>query len=204
MYWKLKWCQTNRSMKKFWYFEYHSIQRMTKSIKFEKKIVSCQFISRQFSIRAVFVMTINKSQKQSLRYVDVDIRIRECFIYNQLYVVLFKIIKKCNFHMINSNELDDLRISRRIRNIQWKKILLFFNIFNQLNFSYFTFFSLLCFSNEFKIRWLIMKIHHDAFHWFFSLEIFSWYEEMRAMKKKMNEEIYIFIIAWRKQVNVVY
>ena len=89
--------------------------------KNRKKIVSCQFIKRQFSIRAIFVMTINKSQKQSLRYVNVDIRIRKCFIHDQLYVVLFKIIKKCNFHMINFDELDDLRVSRKIRNIQWKK-----------------------------------------------------------------------------------
>ena len=76
--------------------------------KNRKKIVSCQFIKRQFFMRVVFVMIINKSQNQLLRYVDVDIRIREYFIHNQLYVVLFKIIKECNFHIINSDELDDL------------------------------------------------------------------------------------------------
>ena len=50
--------------------------------KNRRKIVSCQFIKRQFSIRAIFVITINKSQKQSLRYVDVDIRIRKYFIHD--------------------------------------------------------------------------------------------------------------------------
>ena len=64
-------------------------------------------------------MTINKSQNQSLRYVNVDIRIREYFIHDQLYVVLFKITKKkYNLHIISFDEFDDLRISRRIRNIQ--------------------------------------------------------------------------------------
>ena len=83
-----------------------------------KKIVSCQFTKRQYFIRAIFVMIINKSQNQLLRYVDVNVRTRECFIHDQLYVVLFKIIKKCNLYIINFNELDNLRVSRKIRNIQ--------------------------------------------------------------------------------------
>ena len=38
-----------------------------------KKIVFCQFTRRQYFIRLVFVITINKLQSQSFRYVDIDI-----------------------------------------------------------------------------------------------------------------------------------
>ena len=86
--------------------------------KNRSKIILCQLIKRQFSIRAVFAMIINKSQKQLLRYIDVDIKTRNYFIYNELYIALFKIIKKCNLYIINFDEFDNLRISRRIRNIQ--------------------------------------------------------------------------------------
>ena len=41
--------------------------------KSRRKIISCQFTRRQYLIRSTFVMIINKSQKQSLRYVDIDI-----------------------------------------------------------------------------------------------------------------------------------
>ena len=41
--------------------------------KSRKKIVLYQFTRRQYFIRSIFVMIINKSQKQSLRYVDIDI-----------------------------------------------------------------------------------------------------------------------------------
>ena len=38
-----------------------------------KKTVLCQFTRRQYLIRLVFAITINKSQDQSFRYVDIDI-----------------------------------------------------------------------------------------------------------------------------------
>ena len=85
--------------------------------KDRRKIVSCQFTRRQYLIRSTFVMIINKSQKQSLRYVDIDIQTRECFTHDQLYVVIFKIIKKCNFYMIIS-KIESFVAFKLIRNIQ--------------------------------------------------------------------------------------
>ena len=85
--------------------------------KSRKKIVFCQFTRRQYLIRSTFAMIINKSQKQSLRYVDIDIQTRECFTHDQSYVAIFKIIKKCNLYMIISKtkSFDALKL---IRNIQ--------------------------------------------------------------------------------------
>ena len=80
-------------------------------------MISCQFIKRQFFIRSIFVITINKSQKQSLRHVDIDIQIRECFIHEQLYVTIFKITKMNNLYMIISKS-DFVDMFRLIRNIQ--------------------------------------------------------------------------------------
>ena len=85
--------------------------------KSRKKIVSCQFTRRQYLIRSTFVMIINKSQKQSLRYVDIDIQTRECFTHDQLYVTIFKIIKKCNLYMIIS-KIESFVAFKLIRNIQ--------------------------------------------------------------------------------------
>ena len=93
--------------------------------KNRRKFISCQFIRRQFLIRLTFVIIINKSQSQSLRYVDIDIQTRECFTYEQFYVIVFKITKINNFYIIIS-ESDFVNIFRLIRNIQWTKILLSF------------------------------------------------------------------------------
>ena len=62
--------------------------------------VFCQFIKRQFFVRSIFAIIINKSQNQSLRYVSVDIQMRNYFIYNQFYVIVFKITNKHNFYII--------------------------------------------------------------------------------------------------------
>ena len=89
--------------------------------KNRRKIVSCQFLRFQFSVRSVFVITVNKSQNQSLRVVEIDIRTRECFTHDQLYVALFRVINNVNLHIITSNHVD--RITRRLKNIQWTKML---------------------------------------------------------------------------------
>lgn len=47
--------------------------------KNRRKLVPVPFTRLQFPIRPAFAMTINKSQGQSLRYVGIDIEIRECF-----------------------------------------------------------------------------------------------------------------------------
>ena len=93
--------------------------------KNRKKFVSCQFIRRQFSIRFAFVIIINKSQNQSLRYVDIDIQIRECFTHEQFYVIVFRITKMNNLYIIISKN-DFVNMFKLIRNIQWTKILLSF------------------------------------------------------------------------------
>ena len=50
--------------------------------KNRKKLIFVFFTKKQYFVRFVFVIIINKFQNQSLRYVDIDIKIRECFNYN--------------------------------------------------------------------------------------------------------------------------
>ena len=87
--------------------------------------VLCQFTRRQYSIRSIFAMIVNKSQNQSLRYVNIDIKMRNCFIHDQFYVIVSKITNKHNFHIVifELNVLSD-DFSREIISHQWKKILL--------------------------------------------------------------------------------
>ena len=69
-----------------------------------KRNVSCSFIKRQYLIRSTFVMTINKSQRQFLKHVDVDIRTREIFTHDQLYVTVSRMTKKKNLRIIVFDE----------------------------------------------------------------------------------------------------
>ena len=98
------------------------ISLQSKNDKFNKNcrtIVFCQFIKRQYFIRFAFAMIINKSQNQSLQYVDVDIQMRDCFNHEQFYVIVFKITKMQNFHFIVSelNVLSD-GFTKSIKNVQ--------------------------------------------------------------------------------------
>ena len=68
--------------------------------KNKRKTMLISFIKVQYFIRSAFVIIINKFQNQSLRYVNIDIQTRECFSHDQLYVAIFKMTKKCNFHAI--------------------------------------------------------------------------------------------------------
>ena len=90
--------------------------------KDRRKTVPCQFKRHQFSVRPVFVMTVNKSQDQSLRVVDIDIRSKKCFTHDQLYVALSKVTNMTNLFIITSNHDD--RLPRQLKNIQWKQMLL--------------------------------------------------------------------------------
>ena len=91
--------------------------------KNKKKTILISFIKVQYFIRSAFVIIINKFQSQSLRHVDINIQTRECFSHDQLYVVIFKMTKKCNFHAITF-EHDFVEQIKWIRNIVWKKMLL--------------------------------------------------------------------------------
>ena len=62
-------------------------------------------------------MTINKSQKQFLRYVDIDVQTRECFTHEQFYIIDIKVTKKCNFYIITL-ESKFINTFKMIRNIQ--------------------------------------------------------------------------------------
>ena len=100
------------------------------SSKDRRAIMSCQFIRRQYPIRSAFAMIINKSQKQSLKHVDVNVQIRTCFTHGQLYVALSKITKKRNLHIIVPESMSESNVLsenwvKKIKNVQWKKILLF-------------------------------------------------------------------------------
>ena len=90
--------------------------------KGRRKAVPCQFSRTQFPVRPAFAITINKSQGQSLRVVGIDIRTRECFTHGQLYVALSRVTNKVNLHMITPDHGG--RVPRRLKNIQWKEVLL--------------------------------------------------------------------------------
>ena len=92
------------------------------STKERRRNVSCFLIKRQYFIRSTFVMTINKSQRQSLKHVDFDIRTREIFTHDQLYVTMSRVTKKRNLRIIVFDE--STSSTRWIRNVQWKQILL--------------------------------------------------------------------------------
>ena len=91
--------------------------------KSKRKTMFISFIKKQYFVRSTFAIIINKFQNQSFRYVDIDIQTRECFNHDQLYVIIFKITKKCNFHAITF-EHDFVEQIKWIRNIVWKKMLL--------------------------------------------------------------------------------
>ena len=91
--------------------------------KSKRKTMFISFIRKQYLVRSTFPIIINKFQNQSFRHVDIDIQTRECFSHDQLYVTIFRITKKCNFHAITL-EHDFVERIRWIRNIVWKKMLL--------------------------------------------------------------------------------
>ena len=67
-------------------------------------------------------MTINKSQRQSLKHVDVNIRTREIFTHDQLYMTMSRVTKKKNLRIIILYE--SITSTRWIHNVQWEKFLL--------------------------------------------------------------------------------
>ena len=69
-----------------------------------RRNMSCSFIRRQYLIRSTFVITINKSQRKSLKHVDVDIRIREIFTHDQLYITVSRVTKKRNIISCQDND----------------------------------------------------------------------------------------------------
>ena len=84
--------------------------------KNRKKLMFVFFTRLQFFIQFAFVIIINKFQNQLLCYVNINIKIRECFSYNQLYVAIFKITKKCNLYIITlkNNFVNEIK---KIRNV---------------------------------------------------------------------------------------
>ena len=206
MYWKLKWCQTNRSMKKFWYFEYHSIQKMTKSIKIEKKLyrVNLSDVNFQYEQFSSWQSTSHKNN-----HYDTSTSIFE--FENVLFMIscmsfYSESLKSVIFiwSILTNSTIYEYRV--KYETFNEKIFYCLFNIFNQLSFSYFRFFSLFCFSNEFKIRWLIIKIHHDVFHWFLSLENFFeiWKNannEKERKKEEKNEWKSLYIHSCMKKTN---
>lgn len=81
------------------------------------------FTRRQFLIRLAFAMTINKSQGQSLKYVDLDLQIRSCFSYGQLYVAFSRVTHNSNLYIIGPN-ITEFNENHRIINVVWRQILL--------------------------------------------------------------------------------
>lgn len=53
----------------------------------------------QYPVKLCFVMTINKSQGQSLKFVGVDLR-SECFSHGQLYVACSRVGKSENLYIL--------------------------------------------------------------------------------------------------------
>ena len=90
--------------------------------KGRRKAVPCQFERMQYPVRPAFAMTVNKSQGQSMRVVGIDIRSRECFTHGQLYVALSRVTNLANLYIITPDHGG--RVPRRLKNIQWKQVLL--------------------------------------------------------------------------------
>ncbi len=68
-------------------------------------------------------MTINKSQGQSLKYMDLDLQIRSYFSHGQLYVALSQVTHNSNLHII-SPSTTEFNENYMIANVVWKQILL--------------------------------------------------------------------------------
>ena len=80
----------------------------------------------QYLIRLAFNITINKSQKQSLQHVGLYLQ-PKIFAYNQLYIILSRVINKTELLIVALGEL--LRrqlylLTRYIKNIVIKDVLL--------------------------------------------------------------------------------
>lgn len=69
-----------------------------------KAAIHYQFTQRQYLIHPIFAMIINKSQGQSLCYININIHIRSYFSYGQFYITVFGIMKKKNLYIIISKD----------------------------------------------------------------------------------------------------
>jgi hypothetical protein len=54
---------------------------------------------RQFLTQLCFIMTVNKSQRQSFNFVGVDLCI-PVFTYRQLYVMLLRVMDICGLSLL--------------------------------------------------------------------------------------------------------
>ena len=60
---------------------------------------------KQFPVKLCFAMTINKSQRQSLKYVGVDLRCPP-FMHGQLYVALSRVTSLCGVSVLLPENTD--------------------------------------------------------------------------------------------------
>uniref|UniRef100_A0A183BTU7 UvrD_C_2 domain-containing protein n=1 Tax=Globodera pallida TaxID=36090 RepID=A0A183BTU7_GLOPA len=77
----------------------------------------------EFPLRPGSVMTINKSQGQTLTHVGVLLDKSQCFSHGQLYTALSRVRDSANIRVCTK------RADRRIRNVVMTELLLFEKVF---------------------------------------------------------------------------
>ena len=89
--------------------------------KDNNKHIPVPFTRTQFPIRLAFAMTINKSQGQSMKYIGVDLRQKDCFSHGQLYVALSRVTMKSNLYIITRDDdifiKDCMLINKVLKNV---------------------------------------------------------------------------------------
>lgn len=83
----------------------------------------CQFICLQFPVKLAFAIMVNKSQRQSLTYVGVDLQSYECFGHGQLYVALTRVTSKQNLCLLDPST-NEFWIDKMVKNVVHKQVLL--------------------------------------------------------------------------------
>lgn len=91
--------------------------------KENNKYILILFVRKQYPVRPAFAITINKSQGQSIKFVNINLQSRPIFSYSQLYIVLSKMTTKANLHMISPNSYKYTN-KRLMKNIVYKQVLL--------------------------------------------------------------------------------
>ena len=195
-YLKLKSLLTNQLTREFWYHVYRWIQKMTKSVKIEKKLfrVNLSNVNFLYDSRSLWQSTsrrINHYVTSTSIYKFANaLHINNSmwsYSESQKWIIFIWLFQKTTSSIC----------SNWYETFNERKFYYRFNIIQSIESYVFHFtFLLFCRRDQFRIRWLIIKIHHDVFHCFFvrkfkssstlnSVTVWRW--KKKKKKEKMNE-----------------